>query len=133
MSSNNAAAVIDDAPVMGFDDVVAANGVQYEEMAAWGGKVGLMSVMAGEVLDWLEKKDDPTKAKEAGLLLVARSLVGPDKKRLSEYDPAKEQQLVDQLKLKDSRTVNMIVERIMIMNGIKTTPVQAKNDSAASS
>lgn len=138
MSSNhNGAAVAEPAAaaaqVMTFDEIVSANSVHFETAKAWGGEVGLMSVMAGEVLDWLEHKDDPARAKNAGLLMLARSMVGPDMQRLTQNDPEKEQQLVAKLRLKDSKTVNELVERVLILNGIKTTAVQAKNDSAASS
>jgi len=114
--------------VMGFDDVLAATGVQYAEADAWGKKVALMSITAGEVLEWLEQREQAGKRKEAGLLLLARSFVTTEKARLCDT-PEKEQKMVEALKLKDSKTVNMLTNRVLVLNGVvEETVAQAKND-----
>jgi len=104
--------------VMSFDEVLEVNGVECAQEMAWGRSVGLMSITAGEVLEWLEQKGSPEKAGDAALLMLARSMVSDDKTRLA-GTPEREQQMVAALKLKDSRTVNRLVERIMLLNGIK--------------
>lgn len=109
------------AQIMGFDDVLKANDVQYDEITVWGRKVAIMSITAGEVLDWVQAKEsgDAEAKKGAGLLLLARSMVtGKDNpKRLCD-SPDKEQQMVEAFKLKDSKNVNKLVTRVLKMNGI---------------
>jgi hypothetical protein len=114
--------------IMGFEDILAATNVQYVEVDAWGKKTGLMSITAGEVLEWLEQKELPGQRKEAGLLLLARSFVTAEKSRLCDT-PEKEQMMVGSLKLKDSKTVNTLTNRVLVLNGIiEETVAQAKND-----
>jgi len=125
------------ATVMGFDDIVAASNVEYDEVAVWGRKVALMSITAGEVLEWVHAKEtgDTEAKKGAGLLLLARSMCTgkvPDSteppKRLCDT-PEKEQKMVESLKLKDSKGVNVLVTRVLRMNGIiDETATTAKND-----
>lgn len=105
--------------LMGFDEVLAASDVQYDEVTAWGRKVAIMSITAGEVLDWVQAKEsgDAEAKKGAGLLLLARSMVNKEKQRLCDT-PEKEQQMVAAFKLKDSRNVNVLVTAVLKMNGI---------------
>lgn len=130
---------------LGFDEILQANDVQYEEVKVWGGKVvPLMSITAGEVLDWVQAKEsgDLEAKKGAGLLLVARSMVtqrvegGPPPVRLCDT-PDKEQRMVEAFKSKDSKNVNLLVARVLKMNGIvdddetgkkAETAAAAKND-----
>lgn len=124
------------ATVMGFDDVLAASGVEYDEVPVWGRKVALLSITAGEVLEWVHAKEtgDAEAKKAAGLQLLARSMCtarvegAPPPKRLCDT-PEKEQKMVDALKLKDSKGVNILVTRVLRMNGIlDETATTAKND-----
>lgn len=118
--------------VMDESEIQTHNGMAYEAVPAWDGKkIGIGTITAGEVLQWIEDKDGPRR-KEAGLLLVARSLVKKDKTRMC---PTKESQeaMVETLKGKDSKTINSVIERIVIINGIVKTPEQAKNVSGAES
>jgi hypothetical protein len=132
------------AAVMGFEDVMAASSVEYDEVAVWGRKVAVMSITAGEVLEWVHAKEtgDVEAKKGAGLLLLARSMCtarvsgGPDPVRLCDT-PEKEQKMVEAFKLKDSKNVNKLVNRVLRMNGIiddddagtkAVTAETAKND-----
>jgi len=113
------------AAVMGFEDVMAASAVEYEEVSVWGRKVAVMSITAGEVLEWVQAKEGPDleARKTAGLLLLARSLCtertagSPPPTRLCDT-PEKEQQMVEAFKLKDSKNVNALVSRVLRINGI---------------
>ena len=117
---------------MTLNDILEAQGIEYETLEAWGGKVAIVSVTAGEVLEWIEEKDDPVRKREAGLRLIARSLVGSDGQRLC-AKPDDETRVVNSLKSKDSRTCNAIVERIVKLNGITVPSEQVGNDSPAAS
>lgn len=130
--------------VMGFDDVMAVSEIEYDEVAVWGRKVAVMSITAGEVLEWVHAKEtgDAETRKGAGLLLLARSMCtakvegGPPPTRLCDT-PEKEQKMVEAFKLKDSKNVNKLVNRVLRMNGIiddepagkkAATAEEAKND-----
>lgn len=118
----------------GFDDILASpNGIEYKEVEAWGKTYGLLTITAGEVLEWAAAKDqDPKAAKEAALRLLAQSFVDQDRKRLCDT-PEKEDRMVAKLRGQDSKTVNTLVSVALKMNGIVTeTAAVAKNDSAAS-
>ena len=116
--------------VMTLDEILDAQGVEYDSVPAWGKHVGIGSITAGEVLEWIEEKDGPRK-REAGLLLLARSLVGPDLTRVCKTKDD-ENRMVESLKGKDSRTCNKIVERIIKLNGIMgSAGEEAKNASGA--
>lgn len=117
------------AAVMGFDAIINATDVQYEEVSVWGQTVALMSITAGEVLEWAHAKEtgDAETKKGAGLLLLARSMVSTERQRLCDT-PEKEQQMVESLKKKDSKGVNVLVTRVLKMNGIiDETATAAKN------
>lgn len=119
------------AGAMSLQEILDAQGVEYDMVPAWGGRsIAIMSITAGEVLEWIESKDDPEKRKAAGLLLIARSLVGEDGQRLCQT-PEDEQRMVESLKGKDSRTCNRIVERIVKLNGIMQSAEQEKNGSGS--
>lgn len=121
------------ASVMGFEDILACSDIQYEEVTAWGKKIALMSITAGEVLDWVSAKEsgDEEVKKGAALLLTARCMVtakiegGPPPKRLCDT-PEKEQAMVAALKLKDSKNVQLVVSRALRMNGIVDDEVTGK-------
>lgn len=130
--------------VMGFDDVMAASAVEYEEVPVWGRKVAVMSITAGEVLEWVQAKEsnDVEARKAAGLLLLARSMCtakvdgGPPPTRLCDT-PEKELAMVEAFKKKDSKNVNALVTRVLRVNGIvddepagkkAATAEEAKND-----
>lgn len=130
-------AAVNGASGMDFNEIMAANAVKYELVPVWSPTgVGIMTITAGEVLEWLDDREGPRK-REAGLLLVARSLA-----RKASMDappervcPTKEmqEQMVQALKDKDSHTVNRLIERIVVINGIVTTAEQAKNVSGGES
>lgn len=114
----------------GFDDIIEGpNGIEYQEEQAWGKTYGLLSITAGEVLEWIHAKDsDPKLAKEAALRLLARSFVNRDRVRLCDT-PEKEDMMVAKLRGQDSKTVNRLVAVVLKLNGIVTeTATAAKND-----
>lgn len=119
-------------PVMSLDEILDAQGVEYREVAAWGGrKIGIMSITAGEVLEWIDEREGPNK-RESGLRLIARSLVGPDRTRICK-SKVDEERMIESLKGKDSRTCNAITLEIIDLNGIAAKPADVKNDSGATS
>lgn len=119
--------------VMTMEQVLEAEGVEYARVPGWKDKEGqsqdvaIMSITAGEVLEWIESKDDPERSREAGLRLIARSLVGPDGQRLCTNREG-EDTMVRSLRNKDSRTCNRIVEAILTLNGISVKGPEIKND-----
>ena len=118
----------------GFDDILSGpSGIEFKEVKAWGKTYGLLSISAGEVLEWLMAKEkDPNVAKEAALRLLARSFVDRDHKRLCDT-PDKEDRMVAKLRGQDSKTVNTLVTVVLKLNGIvDETAATAKNDSAVS-
>lgn len=103
-----------------FDDIITGpSGIEFKEVKAWGKTYGLLSITAGEVLEWLEDKANPDRSKEAALRLLARSFVDDDRKRLCST-PEQEERLVVVLRDKDSKTVNVLVNEVLILNGITT-------------
>lgn len=116
--------------VMSLDDLESSeDGIQRDVVEAWGGVVQLASISAGEVFDWITHRERD--AHQAGLMLVARSLTGPDGERLCKTD-ADTKRCIDALKKKDSKTFNLLVERIMALNGLSggaEAVEAAKNDS----
>lgn len=118
------------APLAGFDDLLSSesNDIQFRQVQAWGKSYGLLSTTAGEVLEWLEDKQQPGKAKDASLRLLARSFVDSSHRRLCD-DREKEERMVESLRLKDSKTVNKLLNVVIELNGIATdTAAVAKND-----
>lgn len=117
------------APLGTFDDVVEGpSGIEFKEVEAWGRTYGLLSITAGEALEWVEDRQDPKKAPSAGLRLLARSFVDRDRNRLCDTKD-KEDRMVAVLHKKDSKTVNDLVTAVLQLNGILTaTAAAAKND-----
>lgn len=119
----------------GFDDIMSGpDGIEFKEVKAWGKTYGLLSITAGEVLEWLMAKEkDPTVAKEAALRLLARSFIASDRTTRLCDTPEKEDRMVAKLRGQDSKTVNMLVTIVLKLNGVvEETATAAKNDSAAS-
>lgn len=115
------------ADVMTFDEIEAAQGIQYATVPAWGGKkLAVASISAGEILEWLDKREDPKEGKAAGLNMIARSLIGKDKKRLCPDDASMEK-MVAILRDKDSKTINAVVSAIAGLNGINDGVAATKN------
>lgn len=109
--------------VMSFDEIEQAEGVEYDSVPAWGGHIGLMSITAGEAIEFFDAQSEPAK-RDAGLLLIARSLVGRDRKRLCQ-GKEQEERMVTALRGKDSGTCNRIVERILKLNRIDVKSQEA--------
>ena len=111
-----------------FDDVMSSpSGIEFREVQAWGKTYGLLSITAGEVLQWLTDKEDPAKAKDSSLLFLARSFVDGDRKRICDTED-KETRMVEKLRGQDSRTVNMLLSVVVKLNGVvEETAAAAKN------
>jgi hypothetical protein len=109
---------------LSIEDILAVDDIQYTEVEAWGGKVRLGSLTAGDVLEFVESNEGPAK-RTAGIRLLIKSLVDADGNRIGRPE------MLDRFRKKNAQIINMLVEKILILNGLSTkgTTEAAKNDS----
>lgn len=110
---------------MGITEIAAAPDVQYIDVEAWGGFLRLGSLTAGDMIEFIEANEGPAK-KTAGLRLIINSLVDENGNRIGD-----EKRDLPMLRKKDSKTCNMLVQKILDLNGLdKKNEGGAKNGSS---
>lgn len=104
------------------EDILDADDVKYMEVEAWGGVVRLGTLTAGDVMEFIESNEGPSK-RSAGLRLIIKSLVDADGNRIGRPE------MMDRFRKKNAQVVNMLVEKILILNGLSAKDAEkAKNE-----
>lgn len=94
-----------------IDEILAAETTKYEVVDAFGLKIRLGSLSAGDMLDFIESNEGAAK-KTAGLRLIALSLVDEQGNRVGKAAH------LDSLKKKNAEDVNKLVGKIFALNGM---------------
>ena len=94
-----------------MDEILDVDDVRYAIVPAWGKRVRIGSLSAGDMLDFVESNEGPAK-RTAGLRLIIQSLVDKDGKRIGDIKK------LDQLKKKDADITNKLVGHILKLNGM---------------
>lgn len=97
--------------ILSVDEMMAAEDIQYAEVEAFGGTVRIGSIDAGQMIEFVESNEGPSK-RTAGLRMIIKSLVDAEGVRIG-----KDEHL--QLWMKRSqKTCNAIVQKILELNGL---------------
>lgn len=119
------------AKVLSFDDIAQKDDTTYEtiDVPEWGGEVHIGTLNAADLLEFVESNDNPILKKIAGVRLLVKSMVGPDKKRLAD-SPEKATKAEQMFMQKDARVITTVVQRILRLNKMDKKSMEAeKNDS----
>jgi hypothetical protein len=98
---------------LSMDEILGAQDTEYRdvEVPGWGGTVRIGSLDAGTMIRFTEENEDPKLKKTASLRLIVASLVDGDGNRIGTETG------VEAMKKKDMRSVNMLAEQILELNG----------------
>lgn len=98
---------------LSVDEIVSASDIQYTEIDVpeWKGSVRFGSLDAGELIDFIEANDGPSK-RNAGLRLLIKSLVDEDGNRIGT------DKHLEAFKKKSARVCSRLVDDILKLNGL---------------
>ncbi len=101
----------DDVKLLSVEEMLAADDVRYEVIDAFGGKVRIGSISAGEMMEFMTQNQGPGK-KTAGLRLFIASLVDATGKRIGNNT------MISMFAQKNAADINRVVARILKLNGL---------------
>lgn len=120
--------------VTSLDELVAADGVEYEYVSLPGGKRLRLGSVSGEVIvEWTELRDVQETRRLASSWLIAKSVVGEDGVRIgvtssySEMTEADKARVLQVRKL-SSKVTETVLKAVFTLNGIM---VNAKAEAVA--
>ena len=98
---------------LSVDEIASASDIQYTEIDVpeWKGTVRFGSLDAGELIDFIEANDGPSK-RNAGLRLLIKSLVDEDGNRIGT------DKHLEAFKKKSARVCSRLVDDILKLNGL---------------
>jgi hypothetical protein len=109
--------------ILSFEEMMAADDIEYVEVEAFGGIVRLGSIDAGDMIEFVETNEGPGK-RTAGLRMIIKSLVDAEGKRIG-----KDEHLQQWMK-RSQKTCNKLVDEILKLNGLdKAAKEKAGNAS----
>lgn len=113
-------------PLESLDDVLSADGFEYRTIRAWAGRpLRVGSLSAGQMIIWLEENQKGDK-KLNGMRLIAMSMVKKDNTRMVDADnPEELKKALETLKKKDTKTNGDIVEKLLLLNGMRRKDAEA--------
>lgn len=97
--------------VLSIDDIEETDDIRYDEIPVWGGVMRVASLTSEDMVDFIEANDGPAR-KTAGVRLIVKSIVNEKNEHIGT------DKHLSLFKKKDSKTIDMIVKRLMILNGI---------------
>lgn len=108
------------------DEVEVEKDVEYDEAEGWNGIIRIGSLTAGDLIEWTEAGDDPTKKREAGLRLIQKSWVDGEGNRIGRP----EEKVIKMLRTKSHKLTDKVVDKILALNGlmVKGRAAEAKKD-----
>lgn len=100
--------------ILSIEQMLAADDVEYREVAAWGGKVRLRSLSSEDMIEWIEgnRNGDPEVRRTSGLNLIVKSLVDKDGNHIGKPEH------VAAFQKKSAIVTGRIVNAVMDMNGL---------------
>lgn len=114
----------EDVKLMSMDDIMNADDVKYKVIDAFGGKVRIGSLNAGDMIEFIESNEGPAK-KTAGVRLIIKSLVDKDGVRIGT-----EKHLQGMLK-RNAEAVNRVVGEILELNGMGEAAKKLKGNASS--
>lgn len=87
------------------------NDIRYDEIPVWGGIMRVASLTSEDMVEFIEANNGPAR-KTAGVRLIMKSIVDKDGNRIGQPKH------LEMFKKKDSKTTDMIIGRLMKLNGI---------------
>lgn len=117
-------AVKGDDEFLSADGVIGTNDIEYDTIPAWGGKLRIQSLTAGDLIEWSEANDSGEAKRTAGLRLIVKSAVDKDGKLIF-IDKH-----IAKLREKSHKETEKVVKGILKLNAmlVKSQDTAAKND-----
>lgn len=103
------------------NDILGSNDFEYATIDAWGKKVRIQSLTAGDILEWSEAGEGEAK-KTAGLRLIIKSVVDGTGKLV--FSPNH----ISILRTKNHKQTEKVIEAIIKLNGLTIRGAELKKD-----
>lgn len=101
-----------------FEELAANDGVEYEEIEAYGLTVRIASLTSAQIVEWTESKaTDPEYDKQAGLWLLILSIVDDKNNRLPKDDHGL---WLERFRNKADGDNTRVIDRILTFNDLLT-------------
>jgi len=107
--------------ILTADDIFEVKDTRFLEIDVpeWGGSIRVAALSAGEMIDFVESNEGPSK-KTAGIRLVIASLVDEQGNRIGKPE------MIDKFRKKDTRVMNKIVDQLMELNDMNLSQAALK-------
>lgn len=92
------------------------SGKTYQDVEAYGDLVCIGSLSSEDMIQWIEENEDKTKAREAGLRLLVKSIVDPDTHAHVPVDDR--DRYLEIFRKKDSRENSKVIYAVLKLNGL---------------
>jgi hypothetical protein len=112
MADNVVPIVREEDALLTADEILSTNDIEYKVVDAWGRKLRIQSLTAGDIIDWAEAGEGEAK-KTAGLRLILKSAVDKDGKLLFT------ERHLPLLRVKNHKETEKVVEEIIKLNNLQ--------------